>query len=211
MKRIVLFILATSIMSTHSCSQSSKEQQSNDRAVGSMCEDCELIFEGMPENISWQYAIAGPDEPGEPMIISGVIYKNDGRTPAPGVILHVYHTDNRGKYSPAAKQTSGRRHGHLRGWIKTDETGRYQFTSIRPVSYPLSRNPQHIHPIIKESDTSIYWIDEYQFLDDPLLGEQEKSHQQKRGGSGIIALKKNEKGVWIGKRDIILGLNVPNY
>jgi protocatechuate 3,4-dioxygenase beta subunit len=43
------------------------------------------------------------------------------------------------------------------------------------------------------------------------LTEKEKSNQEKRGGSGIISLKKNANGVWVGKRDIILGLNIPNY
>ena len=95
--------------------------------------------------------------------------------------------------------------------MKTGENGRYQFTSIRPASYPNRQAPQHIHPIIKEHCTSIYWIDEFLFDDDPLLTEKEKSSQEKRGGPGIIHLTKNKEGVWIGKRDIILGINVPDY
>src|SRR5690606_2706219 len=151
------------------------------------------------------------DEPGERMIISGTIYKKDGKTPAPDVILYVYQTDNTGRYTPTPKQVHAKRHGHLRGWVKTDAQGRYEFNTIRPASYPNSRNPQHIHPIIKESGLSLYWIDEFLFEDDPVLTEQEKARQAKRGGSGIIILSKNPEGVWIGKRDIILGMNVPNY
>lgn len=208
MKKSMLFLFASAIMNISGCTQPNPK---TDRMVGSACEDCDMMFEGMPENPSWQTTIAGPDESGEPLIISGIIYKKDGKTPAPGVILYVYHTDNKGLYSPAPKQTAAKRHGHLRGWVKTDENGRYEFKTIRPASYPNSRNPQHIHPLIKETGLTLYWIDEFIFEDDPLLSNQEKTHLQNRGGSGLIALKKSEKGIWIGKRNIILGMNIPNY
>ena len=32
-----------------------------------------------------------------------------------------------------------------------------------------------------------------------------------RGGNGIVKLVKSTEAVWIGKRDIVLGLNVPDY
>lgn len=207
MKKSTLLFLPFVMLYVSGCTQSN---QKTDRVVDS-CEDCDLMFVGMPTTPSWQTTIAGPDEPGEPLIIRGTIYKKDGKTPAPGIILYVYHTDNKGLYSPAPKQSGAKRHGHLRGWIKTDEQGRYEFNTIRPASYPNSRNPQHIHPIIKEEGIAPYWIDEFLFEDDPVLSESEKNHQQKRGGSGIISLTKNEKGIWIGKRDIILGMNIPNY
>lgn len=208
MKKIILFFLAFAMMQGSGCTQSNKKA---DRVVGGTCEDCALMFEGIPENPSWQTNIAGPDEPGESLIIHGVIYKQDGKTPAPDVILYVYHTDNKGLYSPAPKQIVAKRHGYLRGWMKSGSDGRYEFKTIRPASYPNSKNPQHIHPIIKEPGATLYWIDEFLFDDDPLLSGQEKSRQEKRGGNGIITLKKNEKGVWVGKRDIILGMNIPKY
>lgn len=208
MKKFGLLVLSFILIQLSGCAQVAKK---TDRVVGSACEDCEMMFEGMPQNVSWQTTIAGPDEPGEQLIMSGTIYKKDGKTPAPDVILYVYHTDNKGLYSPAPKQTQAKRHGHLRGWVKADAQGRYEFKTIRPASYPNSNNPQHIHPIIKEPGVSLYWIDEFLFADDPLLSEREKANQEKRGGSGIISLKKNEKGVWVGKRDIILGMNIPNY
>ncbi|WKZ59398.1 MAG: intradiol ring-cleavage dioxygenase [Cyclobacteriaceae bacterium] len=194
-------------MAVTGCAQS----QSAERQVGGGCEDCELMFAGMPATLSWKTKLAPDDEPGERMIISGTIYKKDGKTPAPDVILYVYQTDNTGRYTPAPKQVHAKRHGHLRGWVKTDAQGRYEFSTIRPASYPNSRNPQHIHPIIKEPGLSLYWIDEFLFEDDPVLTVQDKTRQAKRGGSGIITLSKNAAGVWIGKRDIILGINVPNY
>jgi protocatechuate 3,4-dioxygenase, beta subunit len=207
MKTYTLSIILLMICAS-GCVQS---QSKADRKVGGGCEDCELMFEGMPTTLSSSTTIAKPEEPGERMIITGTIYQKDGKTPAPGVILYVYHTDNQGIYSPSPNQKDGKRHGHLRGWVKTDNQGRYQFESIRPASYPSRKAPQHIHPIIKESGVEPYWIDEYLFENDPLLTAEEKARQEKRGGPGIISLAKNDKGVWIGKRDIVLGMNVPGY
>lgn len=174
------------------------------------CEDCELMREGMPAALRWEAKLAGPTE-GEEMIISGVIYEKDGKTPAANVILYVYHTDKTGRYTPASDQKDARRHGRMRGWMKTDSRGRYAFKSIRPGAYPGRKDPAHIHPIIQEPDGRYYWIDEYLFEDDPLVTTQIRANQEKRGGSGIVTLKKNQDGIWEGKRDIILGLNVEGY
>ncbi len=181
------------------------------RRVGGSCESCELMFEGIPETISWETTIADKSEPGEPMEVSGIIFRRDGKTPASDIILYVYHTDAEGRYSPSANQTHGRRHGHLRGWMKTDKSGRYKFRTIRPASYPNSTASQHIHPVIKEADKNEYYIEAFLFDDDKLLTERERAGSENRGGPGILSLTKNEKGVWVGRRDIILGLNVPNY
>lgn len=174
------------------------------------CEACDLAFEDMPSEIASTARLAPPDEPGEALTIEGTIYQPDGKTPAAGIVLYVYHTDAKGLYSPGKGQKNARRHGHLRGWVKSDENGHYSFTTIRPASYPNSRNPQHIHPIIVESRTRYYWIDEYLFNDDPVLTPEEKKRQRGRGGFGILTLTRDGKG-WKGTRDIILGRGVPNY
>ena len=207
MKALGIFFLCF-ICVLPGCSQIKKNQ---DRIVGGPCDRCDLMFEGIPNNLSWTTSIAKSDELGVPLIISGTIYNMDGKTPAPDVILYVYQTDITGRYTPAPDQLSAKVHGHLRGWIKTNANGRYQFETIRPASYPEGNAPQHIHPLVQEPNTSLYWIDEYLFEDDPLLTARERSRQVKRGGSGIIQLRKNEKGTWIGHRDIILGLNIPDY
>ncbi len=212
-RAFTLAALSSLAAMTTSCQaqQQTARPRSGRESVGGGCEGCDLIHESMPRELSWQTAIASASEPGEPMEISGIIYQRDGRTPAGGVILYVYHTDARGYYSPAPETPErARRHGHLRGWVKTNERGQYRFTSIRPAPYPDAQDPAHIHPIIKEPDKNEYWIDEYIFEDDPRLTERERSRRENRGGSGIIRLTKTE-GVWKGRRDITLGLNVPNY
>jgi protocatechuate 3,4-dioxygenase beta subunit len=169
------------------------------------------MYEGMPKELGWQTTIAPEGEPGEPLEMRGVIYRNDGKAPAPDVILYVYHTDAKGYYSPTPGQTQARRHGHLRGWMKTDREGQYQFRTIRPASYPNARAPAHIHAIVKEPQLNEYYIDEYEFADDPLVSRKERELVEGRGGMGIVDLTRNKNGVWVGRRDIILGRNIPHY
>ncbi len=206
MKQITFFLFSITLAWV-GCAQKS---QLGEKAIGGPCEDCLLMFEGMPSQLSSSTKLAPPDEPGEQLEISGTIFQQDGKTPAAGVVLYVYHTDNKGLYSKSPGQKFGARHGHLRGWVKTDANGRYQFNTIRPASYPNSKNPQHIHPIVYEPGKGYYWIDEFLFEDDPVLTANERSHLQNRGGAGVIRLTKNQKG-WVGRRDIILGQNVPGY
>jgi protocatechuate 3,4-dioxygenase beta subunit len=182
------------------------------RRVGGYCEGCEAIYEGMPSELNWETRIAPATELGEPLEASGVIYKRDGKTPAPGVILYVYHTDARGIYPPATGATGhARRHGRLRGWVRTNAKGEYKFNTIKPASYPNSNIPSHIHPIIKEADRNEYYIDAWEFDDDPFLTQRERARRRNIGGSGVVRLTKSASGVWFASRDIILGLNVENY
>jgi protocatechuate 3,4-dioxygenase beta subunit len=180
--------------------------------VGGGCDGCEGIYDGMPRELSWETRIANDAEPGERLEMSGVIYRRDGKTPAPGVILYVYHTDAKGFYSPEGDaKGAARRHGHLRGWMKTGSQGEYRFTTIKPAPYPGQRIPAHVHPIVKEPDKNEYYIDEYLFDDDPLLTRAERARLENRGGSGIVHLTRGTNGVYRGRRDITLGLNIPNY
>ncbi len=188
------------------------------KLVGGGCEGCELYTEGMPKKLSWQTTMAH-NEKGIKIHISGIIFKKDGKTPAPNVILYIYHTDNDGLYSAAPSQTLAKRHGRLRGWMKTDSLGRYAFTTIRPASYPNTKFLAHIHPTIKEPNKNEYYIDDFVFSDDPFLTAAEKKKMPNRGGNGIVTLTQNTvlasrfvgEGVWTGQRNLVLGMNIPNY
>ena len=181
------------------------------RVVGGGCDACEGIYEGMPERPDWRTTIASASEPGERLEMSGRVLRPDGKTPAPGVILYVYHTDATGHYTPAPGSTGdARRHGRLRGWMRTGASGEYEFKTIRPAPYPSRDNPAHIHPIVKEPDKNEYYIDEYVFDDDPLLTPERRAGLENRGGSGVVRLTRSG-GAWVGRRDITLGLNIPDY
>jgi protocatechuate 3,4-dioxygenase beta subunit len=211
-RTLLLGVTIPSVVSLYGSCQAQRKTGASTHIVGGGCDGCEGIYEGIPQQLTWQTAIAPAAEPGERLEISGIIYQFDGKTPAPNVILYVYHTDAKGYYSPGPNAANiARRHGHLRGWIKSNLSGEYKFTTIKPAPYPGGSNPAHIHPIVKEPDKNEYYIDEYVFDDDPILTQEKRSKLENRGGSGIIHLAKNGNGSWSGTRNIILGLNIPNY
>jgi protocatechuate 3,4-dioxygenase beta subunit len=169
------------------------------------CEGCEAIREHSFDNLGWSTRIPPAGEPGDPLVLTGVVYQKDGRTPAPGVIVYAYHTNAGGVYPTRGDEPGwGRRHGYLRGWVKTNERGEYRFDTIRPGGYPGRTDPAHIHMIVKEPDRQEYWIDEVVFEDDPRVTERYRSAQQNRGGNGVIRLTRDQVAGWSGRRDIVL-------
>ena len=168
------------------------------------CEGCELVFDGMPSSIGASASIVPRGEPGEPMRIEGIVRDTSGR-PVEGVIVYAYQTDTRGVYPPAST-----RHGALRAWVRSDASGQFRFDSIRPASYPGTTIPQHVHMHVVEPGCCTYYVDDLLFDDDPHLDAAERGRQSGRGGRGI-AIPRREAGVWIVRRDIVLGLEVPGH
>jgi protocatechuate 3,4-dioxygenase beta subunit len=158
-----------------------------------------------PEELSWETRIAGPDEPGEPLVISGKVLEADGETPAPGVVVYLYHTNAAGVYAKRGDETgNGRRHGYLRAWLRSGPDGRYRFTTIRPAPYPNRTEPAHIHAVLLEPGKPEYWIDSFMFEGDPFITPEVRAPLRNRGGPGIVRLEKDENGTWRGHRDIVL-------
>ena len=177
------------------------------RLVGGPCEGCEAVFEYGERSLSPVDTLPAFDMYGPSLKITGIIYESDGETPAAGVILYVYHTNPAGEYETRGDETGwGRRHGFIRGWIKTGADGRYTLYTAKPGSY--GRNPAHIHPTILEPDGKYYYIAEYLFEGDPKL--EGFDHASERGGPGILEPKESG-GMLVAERDIILGKNVPGY
>jgi protocatechuate 3,4-dioxygenase beta subunit len=210
MKQLLLAPFIVLLLVNQGCAQSGNRNKAG--KVGGQCEGCEAIHESpVPFNkLSWTDTLPGFHEPGPKMVISGVIYQADGKTPARDVVLYIYHTDQGGNYTPRKEKGWGQRHGYIRGWVKTNEKGQYAFCTLRPASYPNSNAPQHIHPTIKEPDLNEYWIDEFVFDDDPNLTSAERSRPEPRGGNGVVKLTL-KNGVLYGERNIVLGKNVPDY
>ena len=184
--------------------------------VGGDCEAgyCELIYNGIPDQIKATDTSAGWYEAGRKLLVTGIVYQLDGKTPAPNIIVYYHHTDNNGYYSPGdGTPHNSTRHGHIRGWVKTDAEGRYSIYTIRPGAYPGVEDPEHIHIIIKEPDiANEYWIDDLVFDDDPRLLPYRKTHPQKnpRCGSSTLRVLLSDS-LQVAEHNIILGLNIPNY
>ncbi len=218
MKKIAWILLLPFLLSTAGCAQStSNKNKQNTMAggqiIGGGCDGCEAIYEcPVPfEQLSWIDTLPDFTTPGPKMVISGTIYLSDEKTPAPNVVLYVYHTDQTGHYTPSKDQAgAGRRHGNIRGWMRTNAKGEYKFYTLRPAAYPNAKIPAHIHPSVIEPGKNEYYIDEYLFEGDPFLTTEERNRQEGRGGSGIIKLVSKDGLLW-GERNIILGKNIPNY
>lgn len=160
----------------------------------------------------------GWSQQGNKILITGRIFQPDGVTPAPGIELYYYHTDVGGRYihkadNPRSFQANelGQTHGYIRGWIQTDSLGRYFMYTVRPGHYPNESIPEHIHLTIQEPQKKIkYYIDDVVFDDDELLTSSIRNKAENRGGTGIVVLTQRN-GIATGERNIIMGLNIPNY
>lgn len=209
-----IFVLAQLFIGCKSHSQ--QEQGINTSRVGGDCEEgyCELMYVGMPKKINAIDTSAGWYEKGQKLIITGTAFQLDGKTPAPNVIVYYHQTDNNGYYSPGdGSHENNTRHGHIRGWVKTDKNGKYSIYTIRPAPYPNENLPAHIHLIIKEPDIkNEYWIDDLVFDDDKLLIPYRKKYPETapRCGSGTLRILLKDS-LQIAEHNIILGLNIPNY
>ncbi|HVF47376.1 MAG TPA: hypothetical protein VNA17_07410 [Pyrinomonadaceae bacterium] len=155
----------------------------------------------VPDNVSWRTAFTVGADDGEPMIISGTVYKLDSTTVAPNTLIYFYHTDKLGIYGRAGQPP----HGRFRGWMLTDQKGRYEFASIRPASYPNSTQSRHVHMTITTLDSTEDWIDSILFEGDRFLTERERQSVGRRGGfNPIVDLKPGSDGIMRANRDIRL-------
>lgn len=182
------------------------------RLVGGPCEGCEAIFEYGNKTLSPVDTLVDFNEAGPKLKIIGTIYLPDGKTPAKNVILYIYHTNQNGIYPTHGDETGwARRHGYIRGWVKTDTDGTYTFYTLKPGAYPSRAEPAHIHIIILEPDGKYYWIGSYFLEDDPLLTDKQRSISSPRGGNAGVLKLREENNLLVGERNIVLGLNVPGY
>lgn len=209
MKLLFLLPLAV-LLFTRSCAQ---RNTTTPGKVGGPCEGCEAIFESPMalHKLSWIDTLPDFHDPGPKLMVRGIIYQADGKTPAPDVVLYIYHTDQTGRY-PTKKTSAGwgKRHGYIRGWVRTNAAGAYAFYTLKPGAYPGGGNPAHIHATIKEPDKNEYYIEDFLFDNDPYLTKKERDRREDRGGNGILVLKE-KNGIAEATRDIILGRNIPGY
>ncbi|MCZ6594640.1 MAG: intradiol ring-cleavage dioxygenase [Bacteroidetes bacterium] len=182
------------------------------RLVGGPCEGCEAIFEYGNKNLMAIDTLPDFHEEGPKIKVTGTIYHNDGTTPAEDVILYIYHTDQLGIYATKGGETGwAKRHGYIRGWVKTNKDGKYSFYTLKPGVYPSRISPAHIHPTILEPGGKYYWLGSYHFDGDTLLTKNEIAPESPRGGSSGLLFLKMEGDIWVGSRDFILGKNIPDY
>jgi protocatechuate 3,4-dioxygenase beta subunit len=108
--------------------------------------------------------IANPDEKGRRINIKGTIYHSNCRTPVMNALIEVWQTDAEGRYYYADEQY------RLRGQIKSDEYGKYQFSTVKPGRYRILSGfrPAHIHLKVSHPDYRTV-ITQLYFEGDPYL------------------------------------------
>ena len=154
-----------------------------------------------PADTTWRAIMATDKSEGEPMIISGTVFRSDGKTPAPNTLVYAYHTDMYGIYGRAGEP----KHGKFRGWMLTDKDGRYEFRSIRPASYPNSTISAHVHMTVTAADAREDWIDSILFEGDRFITAREREGAGKRGGfQPIVSLVKGGDGILRATRNLQL-------
>lgn len=211
MKNFIL-IFYVIVLALSGCAQGNSQNKNSSQKVGGGCEGCMAIYESPVPFTALEHVITLPDynKEGTKLEVSGIVYQNDGKTPAKDVVIYVYHTDQNGNYPTKGDEKGwAKRHGYLRGWMKTDKNGAYRFNTLKPAAYPGRKFPAHIHVTVKEPDKNEYWIDDFEFADDPLLFNGDASRKE-LGGNGILKTE-NKNGIQVATRDIILGLNVQDY
>jgi catechol 1,2-dioxygenase len=133
----------------------------------------------------FQTKLAGPNEPGERLIMRGKVYSSDCRTHLPNTLIEIWQANKAGLYDTDKPGNFTEHVGfHLRGMMLTDQHGRYEFESIMPGRYPIPPNvpglekyagltrPAHIHFRVSESlhiplTTQLYFKDDPHIAKDP--------------------------------------------
>jgi protocatechuate 3,4-dioxygenase beta subunit len=145
-----------------------------------------------PATLTSRARIAPAGEPGIPMVIHGRVFKSDGRTPAPGIIVFAYHTDRTGIYAP---REQGPHVWRLRGWTKTDDTGAFEFTTIRPAPYPGRSTAAHVHITLEGPGLPRQDNHGILFEGDPLITDAERKESAEKGMFGAIRQVQVKDGV----------------
>lgn len=210
---LCLLIVYVSIISCNGQPSSTQPKK-----VGGPFENPEFTYYGIPKVFSSSDTSAAWYLAGEKLLLTGTVFGSDGKTPSPDVLIYYYQTNSEGRYihKPDVSKSMppnelGQTHGFIRGWVKTDKDGKYYIYTTRPGVYPTRDEPAHIHVTIKEpNDINEYYIDDFVFDDDEILNTARRRKMENRGGSGVLRLVK-QNDMFIGERNIFLGLNIPDY
>lgn len=135
-----------------------------------------------PADTTWTATIVPAGEPGDPLIISGRVFAPDGTHPVAGVIVYAYNTDKNGYYSPDGKVG----HPRLKGYMKTNQEGRFELHTIVPGRYPNMHIPAHVHFNLWGAGYPVQWTEELRFAGDSYLTDTMKSESESRGKFATI-------------------------
>ena len=146
------------------------------------------------KNAPSKITIATKEELGERVIVTGAVFGADGKTPLAGASVYVYHTDAQGLYTPGANNDS--RNPRLRGYMRTDAQGRYEYSTIKPAPYQSNDIPAHIHYHVNAPGYQER-IFEIMFEGDPKIRDNIRAKAAEEGSEfSIRPLTRDPQGGW---------------
>jgi protocatechuate 3,4-dioxygenase beta subunit len=130
-------------------------------------------------------SIITPREPGTRILLKGQIVGKD-KAPKKDVLFYFYHTMHDGLYAvnkndPGKAFPGQQEVARLFGYIRTDEEGNFEISTIKPAGYPGERFPSHVHLEIYDQSGQIILGTEFQFLDDPRLDKETRENSLRYG------------------------------
>ena len=96
--------------------------------------------------------VTPPLEPGEPLVVRGRVWALDTRKPLAGAIIEVWQANAAGRYDNDDREHPPKPGVFVnRARVMTDETGYYEYETIKPGRYmigPKQWRPAHIHYLV---------------------------------------------------------------
>jgi protocatechuate 3,4-dioxygenase, beta subunit len=158
-----------------------------------------FIFSCQSQTDSGKIVIAGKDEPGARLRVEGIVKDKSGKG-IPGVIVYTYQTDQKGLYN--TENSSG--DPRLKGTVKTNSEGKFELETIKPGSYPNSRNPSHIHFEVYAKGYKKRYT-EIVFEGDSFISDQmRKDAENPMNGISIVNISKDKSKLSFCTTEIIL-------
>lgn len=143
-----------------------------------------------PANAPSRITVAPAGEGGTRLTVRGLVTTDDGRTPLANASIYVYQTDARGYYDPANPRASDQ--PRLKGFMRTNARGEFEYETIRPGSYPGTRNPGHIHYHVNATGYPER-VFEIVFEGDTLIPEQWR-RDSTRPDAGVVIVRAEQAG-----------------
>ncbi len=174
-------------------------------AIALACGESLVLAHSSQQASPRHVVLISENEPGQALIVRGVVYAPDGVTPVAGVRLDVHNTDASGYYCmpPSAERDrtlprdncpdSPPTTARIRGSLTTDAQGRFEFHTIKPGAYPKARNPAHIHFKASGAGYPVQYPHDLNFFGDPFLSAAEADAGKQAGKSSYVCEPQRER------------------
>ncbi|HZW63379.1 MAG TPA: hypothetical protein VFF15_07025 [Flavobacteriaceae bacterium] len=141
--------------------------------------------------------------------LTGIIYEQDGKTPAKDVELSLYQKNEEGRFEALNTEEKPREIRH-KGVVKTAADGRYTFYTFMPGKALRSYDLKEIYLIVKVPGKEEVGMHPIVFDNDPLLKKSCRKKLIRKGINNIVVLQE-EQGLQVGTKDIVVEGDYAEY